>query len=84
MNKEQKAIQKRTKAQIKEFCKQIQEDCLQNVDRAILSGGASEEFMNNADGNFLFAKAIVDSLMRDRPYRSASYKKEFDNLHKFL
>jgi len=75
--KEQKIAQ--VTKQMDDLFKQIKElatDKLKNAYNA-----SPEEFKVLDSENFLLSKAVVDSVCRDRPVKSFSYKAEFDNIH---
>jgi hypothetical protein len=79
MTKKQKA--KQTKKQIREMMKEFQAKAINQVDRALMSGTLNDNSIF-FDDNYLLAKAILDSSMRDRPYKPFSmHKADFDNLH---
>lgn len=54
-------------------------DCIRFLDKALKSGMVPQEMIDT--DNYILAKAIVDSMMRDRPYYLANHKKEFDNIN---
>ncbi len=70
--------------QLEKFRNDIYISWLQSLDQADNSGSISDDMKQ--EGNWLLAKAIVDSFCRTRPYSplSASTKKEFDNLYHFI
>ena len=71
-----------TKNQIDEMLADLKELLYSKINSAVNSGSVPDEFYGD---NALLAKAVIDSVMRDRPYAAlSSWKKDFDNIHKFL
>ncbi len=70
--------------QIDEMLEEFKKSAYQKLDKAHNSGAVPEEWKED-DGNYCLAKAILDSLCKDRPYEpTASQKKDFNNLHLFM
>lgn len=70
--------------QIDEMLEGFRESALKKLDQVYDSGAVPEEYKQ--DGNYSLAKAVLDSLCKDRPYepRTAWQKKDFNNLHLFM
>ena len=77
-----KQQQKLLEKQLKEMCKDFTATVLKSIPRALNSGMVSDDLRDGLlCGEYLFAKAILDSKMRDRPYRALGHKADFDNLY---
>ena len=70
-----------TTLQINDFLDDIRKMALQKLDAAVKSGAVPEYFYE-AD-SYLLAKAVLDSVMTDRPYRPSSrdIRKDFRNIN---
>jgi hypothetical protein len=54
--------------------------CLSKLHSAKVSGMVPENLFT--EDNYVLAKAIVDSCMRDRPFYLPGYRGNFDNIHR--
>lgn len=69
--------------QIDKMLEELKKSAYQKLDKAYSSGTVPEEWKK--EGNYCLAKAVLDSLCKDRPYKPpASQKEDFDNLHLFM
>lgn len=70
--------------QIDELLEQFKESALRKLDQVYSSGVVPEHFKQ--EGTYYLAKAVIDSLCRDRPVKPLhdDTRKEFDNLHLFM
>ena len=82
LNKEEMRLQ--AKAQVQELMVRMTERALDDVNKALASGAVPEHW--NKEGDYRLAKAIVDALCSDRPYRGGSKqdRKDAANLALFL
>ena len=70
------------KKEIDEMIIDLKKLIYRKIEVAVNAGSVPDEFYSD---NALLAKSIIDSVMRDRPYAALSnWKKDFDNIHKFL
>ena len=74
----------KTRQQVQDLMARLTVDAMQKVDQALTSGAVPDSWRK--DDNYLLAKAVVDSVCRDRPYKALTdeYQADFDNLHLFL
>lgn len=77
MTKAQK--KKEVKRQLKEMIKTFEESCIDKLDSVMASGSVPESFLT--EGEYLLAKALIDSAMRERPFEALYYKEDFENIH---
>ena len=54
-------------------------ELIRELNKVLLSVMVSQVVIES--DNYLLVKAVVDSMMRDRPYYLPNYKEEFDNIH---
>lgn len=79
------SYRKQTMRQVQELMRELTARAIyESVDRALSSGAVPDEWKE--DDNYLLAKAIIDSICRDRPYKplDRQHQADFDNLHLFL
>jgi len=68
---------------LEELLKSFAEEARHKLNKALLTSAVPDEYLENTPDSFLLAKAVMDSVCRDRPFRPTSPKRktEFDNLH---
>lgn len=73
---------KEVEEQIDEFLSQMREMMVGKIRAAY--NAAPEEFLVVGNDNALLAKAIVDSVCRERPCSPLFYKEAFENIHSMI
>ena len=79
-----KEIKAHTSKMIKELTKQLQENAIDKIDKALSSGALSEDSEFLQMDNSLLARAILDHEANNIKLQFPAYKKESDNLQLFL
>ena len=84
-NQLRKKIVANTKKQIKVLTKQLEQDAIAKIDKALNSGALSEDsdFLK-LDGNQLLARCILENEFENYRINYADYKKEANNVKLFL
>lgn len=82
-NKLRKQIVANTKKHIKELTKQLEQDAIAKIDKALNSGALSEESDFLKDNNLL-ARCILENEFTNYRISFKDYKKESENLQLFL
>ena len=84
-NKLRKQIVANTKKQIKALTKQLEQDAIAKIDKALNSGALSEhsDFLK-LDGNQLLARCILENEFENYRINYSDYKKEADNVKFFI
>ncbi len=83
LSKKQKTAYQNTKKQIRLTCKEIQEKSLDKINKA-LSCGALDENSDFLEPNSLLARTIIEDVVSEYELKFPPYRKEADNLKKFL
>lgn len=73
---------KEVEGQIDSFLSQMRELMISKIGNAY--NAAPDEFLVVGKDNALLAKAVFDSVCRERPCSPLSYKKEFENIHRMI
>ena len=83
LNNTRKTAFMNTKKQIKLITKKIEQDALAKINRAITCGAISDEseFLSS---NELLARALIEEVAEDYKIKTKEFRKEADNLKKFL